>query len=41
VEVFEAYKSLMESCWAQDPEDRPTFLEVHMELCELFGSTCD
>ena len=25
----------MESCWKQDPKDRPTFSEIHQTLCTL------
>ena len=26
---------IMESCWKQDPKDRPTFSEIHQTLCTL------
>ena len=26
---------IMESCWEQDPEDRPTFSDIHQTLCTL------
>ena len=25
----------MESCWKQNPEDRPTFSEIHKSICTL------
>ena len=26
---------IMESCWKQDPENRPAFSEIHQTLCAL------
>lgn len=36
-------KSLMEKCWAQDPQQRPTFSEIIelFETCEYFFDGCD
>lgn len=30
--VYAAYVALMEQCWAQQPEDRPSFADICSEL---------
>ena len=33
--VYDEYVALMKECWAQEPEDRPTFSEVHRRLGQM------
>ena len=33
-----AYRALIQACWQRDPEQRPSFVEVHSQLSAMYAA---